>query len=73
MRAQREVLGVAPQIPPIGAQRVRRDTTLDRQVVEIPLKLIVEGRAECRHEWSFRPANAVGRSIHSASTGRNES
>ena len=71
--AQGEVLGVAPQIPPIGAQRVGGDATLDRQVVEVALQLVVEGRAECRHAWSFRRANAVGLSTQAASTGRNES
>jgi hypothetical protein len=44
--AQRQMLGVAAQIAPVGAQGVGRDAALDGQVVEVTLQLVVQGRAE---------------------------
>ena len=38
-----QVLGVAAQIAAIRAQGVGGDATLDRQVVEVALQLVVEG------------------------------
>ena len=46
--AQGEMLGVTPQIPPVGAQRIGGNPTLDRQVIEVALHLIVESRPEHR-------------------------
>ena len=72
-----EVFGVTPQIPAVGTQRVRRHPPLDRQVVEVSAELFVEGRTEGQrvggHPCPFRCANAVGRSIQGASTGRRRS
>jgi len=46
--AQRQVLGVAAQVAPVGAQRVRGHAALDGQVVEVALQLVIEGRPEGR-------------------------
>ena len=77
-----QVLGVAAQIAAIRTQGVGGDATLDGQVVEVALELVIEGRAgrtmshsrEVRHLPPGR-RTLVGLSIHGgvdhgASTGR---
>ena len=68
--AQREVLEVAAQVAAIGAQRVGCDSPLDRQVIEVSLQLGLQRRRQGRHPAACRALNAVGLSIHGASTGR---
>ena len=66
------MLGVATQVAAVGTQGVGGDATLDRQVIEVALQLVVQRRPEGGHQCPFRRAKAVGLSIHGASTGRSE-
>ncbi|BBX15114.1 hypothetical protein MNVM_41950 [Mycobacterium novum] len=72
--AGQQVLAVAAQIPPVGAQGVGGDPPLDRQMIQVALQLPaqrIDRLRRRRHDGFFLAANAVGRSTHSASTGRN--
>ena len=44
-----QVLGVAAQVPAVGAQRVGRHAALDRQVIEVSLQLAFQRRRQRRH------------------------
>ena len=74
--AATEMLAVAAQITPVRAQRVGRHAPLDREVVEITLELVLERPTHRQrgvaHRCPIRVENAVGRSVHGASTGRSD-
>jgi hypothetical protein len=66
------VLGVTAQIAAIRTQGVGRDAALDREVVEVALKLVIQGGPEGGHVSARLAAKAFDLSIHGASTGRSD-